>query len=119
MGRTRAPAASGTRRPARPPSRVAGSRRVPVHPGHFLETRYLKPLAISQQALADALGISRRRVNEFVRGRRAITADTAVRLAMYFGNDARFWMELQAAWDVHEALKRIEADSSADQALHD
>jgi addiction module HigA family antidote len=80
--------------------------RAPPHPGQFLDTRYLKPLNISQTALAQALGISRRRVNELVNGRRAITADTAVRLAMYFGNDAAFWMHLQVAWDMHAALRR-------------
>jgi addiction module HigA family antidote len=84
-----------------------GSRRAPVHPGYFLETRFLKPLAITQQALAQALGISRRRVNELIRGRRGITADTAVRLALFFGNEASFWMQLQADWDLHEAVKRL------------
>lgn len=92
-------------RGAVPPS---GGRR-PALPGHFLETRYLKPLGISQQALAQAIGVSRRRVNEFVRGRRAITADTAVRLAHFFGNEPRFWMELQSAWDLHEAQRRFVA----------
>jgi addiction module HigA family antidote len=86
--------------------------RQPPHPGLFLETRYLKPLAISQQTLARELGISRRRVNEFIRGRRGITADTAVRLARFFGNDERFWMELQAAWDVHAAARRLDAETS-------
>lgn len=83
------------------------ARRAPVHPGYFLESRFLKPLAITQQALAQALGISRRRVNELIRGHRGITADTAVRLAMYFGNDASFWMQLQTDWDLHEAAKRL------------
>ncbi len=83
------------------------ARRTPVHPGHFLETRFLKPLHITQQGLAKALGISRRRVNELIRGHRGITADTAVRLAIYFGNDAAFWMQLQTDWDLHEAAKRL------------
>jgi addiction module HigA family antidote len=85
-----------------------GAKRTPVHPGHFLETRFLKPLAITQQALALALGISRRRVNELIRGHRGITADTAVRLAMFFGNEASFWMQLQIDWDLHEATKRLQ-----------
>ena len=80
--------------------------RKPPHPGEFLETRFLKPLGISQTELAEALGVSRRRVNELVNGRRAITPDTAVRLAMYFGNDAAFWMHLQVAWDMHAARSR-------------
>lgn len=85
-----------------------GARRAPPHPGYFLETRFLKPLGITQQALAQTLGISRRRVNELIRGHRGITADTAVRLALFFGNDAAFWMQLQTDWDLHEAAKRLQ-----------
>jgi addiction module HigA family antidote len=91
------------------PARLALSSRKPPHPGEFLETRFLEPMAISQTELAHALGISRRRVNELVNGRRAITPDTAVRLAMYFGNDAAFWMHLQVAWDMHAALRGVAA----------
>ena len=102
--------------PRRGPPPVEGRRaslapaaRKPPRPGEFLETRYLRPLAINQTELARALGISRRRVNELVNGRRAITPDTAVRLALYFGNDAMFWMHLQVAWDVHIALRELAA----------
>ena len=91
------------------PGALAVSPRKPPHPGEFLETRFLKPLGISQTGLADALGVSRRRVNELINGRRAITPDTAVRLAMYFGNDAAFWMHLQVAWDMHAAVRRVVA----------
>jgi addiction module HigA family antidote len=84
---------------------------MPPHPGQFLESRYLKPLGINQTELAAALAISRRRVNELIRGRRAITADTALRLARFFGNDATFWMHLQVAWDIHAARKRLRARS--------
>jgi len=84
------------------------ARRAPPHPGYFLETRFLKPLGITQQALAATLGVSRRRVNELIRGHRGITADTAVRLAMFFGNEAAFWMQLQTDWDLHEAAKRLQ-----------
>jgi len=90
-------------------ARLAPAARKPPRPGEFLETRYLKPLAINQTELARALGISRRRVNELVNGRRAITPDTAVRLALYFGNDAMFWMHLQVAWDVHIAVRELQA----------
>ena len=86
---------------------LGGAARTPLHPGHFLETRFLEPLAISQQDLASALGISRRRVNEIIRGHRSITPDTAVRLACYFGNDAAFWLELQLAWDLHAVIKNF------------
>jgi len=85
------------------------ARRAPPHPGHFLESRFLKPLGITQQALATEIGVSRRRVNELIRGRRGITADTAVRLAIYFGNEPAFWMQLQTDWDLHEAAKRLQS----------
>lgn len=90
-------------------SDLAPAARKPPRPGEFLDSRYLKPLGINQTELARALDISRRRVNELVNGRRAITPDTAVRLAMYFGNDAMFWMHLQVAWDMHVALREMRA----------
>ena len=95
---------AAAQRPA--PARLPG--RTPPHPGQFLESRFLRPLGISQTELAAALGVSRRRVNELIRGHRGITADTAVRLAMFFGNEASFWMQLQTDWDLHEAAKRIQ-----------
>ena len=84
----------------------------PIHPGEILSEEYLKPLGITQQALATSLGISRRRVNELIRGHRGITADTAVRLARYFGNEATFWMQLQCDWDLHEAARRLKLSRS-------
>jgi addiction module HigA family antidote len=90
------------------------ARRAPPHPGHFLETRFLKPLGITQQLLAAMLGVSRRRVNELIRGHRSITADTAVRLALFFGNEASFWMQLQTDWDLHHAQNALRVrDGSA------
>jgi addiction module HigA family antidote len=106
---------SGTRRKggaggvSRPP--LAFSSRTPMHPGHFLESRFLAPLAINQTELASALGISRRRVNEMIRGRRAITPDTALRLATYFGTDPMFWMHLQLAWDMRTAARSVRSAS--------
>ena len=103
--------AAGVRAPAARRRRTVmpmASRR-PPRPGEFLATRYMKPLSINQTELAHALGISRRRVNELINGRRAITPDTAVRLAMFFGNDAVFWMHLQVAWDMHHALRDLVA----------
>jgi addiction module HigA family antidote len=93
------------RRPA--PARLPG--RTPPHPGQFLESRYLRPLGLSQTELAAALGVSRRRVNELINGRRGITADTAVRLALFFRNDAAFWMHLQVAWDMRHAARGVRA----------
>lgn len=77
--------------------------RAPLHPGQFLDTRFLQPGHISQEALAAALGISRRRINELVCGKRAVTPDTAVRLALHFGTDVAFWLEMQFAWDLRQA----------------
>lgn len=102
----RPPAATATAAAAAGNARAlpAGTRH-PIHPGRFLETRFLVPAAISQDALARALGISRRRVNELVRGRRAISPDTAVRLGRFFGTDPRFWSALQAEWDTFQAMR--------------
>lgn len=111
----RAAAKTGSRARAAPAAALAAraaprlvARRAPPHPGYFLETRFLKPLGITQQALASTLGVSRRRVNELIRGHRGITADTAVRLGRYFGNEPAFWMQLQTDWDLHEAAKRLQ-----------
>ena len=100
------PGPAGRRRPA---AALGVSSRRPPLPGEFLATRFLKPLAITQSDLAQALGVSRRRVNALINGRRAITPDTAVRLGMYFGNDAAFWMHLQVAWDMHAAVRQMRA----------
>ncbi|HVO91079.1 MAG TPA: HigA family addiction module antitoxin [Casimicrobiaceae bacterium] len=89
------------------PSDLAVSSRTPLHPGRFLQTRFLTPLGITQTELALALGISRRRVNELIRGRRTITPDTALRLGLFFRNDPMFWMTLQSAWDIHAARRAL------------
>ena len=91
------------------PAALAPSSRRPPMPGAFIATRFLKPLGITQTELALALGVSRRRVNELVNGRRAITPDTAVRLAAFFGNDPTFWMHLQVAWDMHAMVRESRA----------
>ena len=98
-------------KPGPAPVKLPG--RTPPHPGQFLESRFLKPLSISQTELASALGVSRRRVNELINGRRGITPDTAVRLAMYFRNDAAFWMHLQVAWDMRNAVRSVRARKPA------
>ncbi len=66
-----------------------------VHPGEILLEEFLKPMGISQNRIANDIGVSPRRINEIVLGRRAITADTAIRLAYYFGTTEGFWMGLQ------------------------
>ena len=79
----------------------------PVHPGKVLLRDYLEAKGISQNALARDLGVPPRRINEIVLGKRGISADTAIRLAKRFGNSERFWMQLQADFDLEEARKAI------------
>jgi addiction module HigA family antidote len=109
------PGAAGAAPPGAAPARrrataLRASSRRPPRPGDFLESRYMKPLSINQTELAQALGISRRRVNELINGKRGITPDTAVRLALFFGNEPTFWMHLQVAWDMHVAMKELNAN---------
>ncbi len=78
-----------------------------VHPGEVLLEEFLAPMGISQNGLARELGVPPRRVNEIVHGQRAVTADTALRLARYFGTSEGFWMGLQADYDLEEARKRL------------
>lgn len=75
----------------------------PVHPGEILREEFMKPLGLSSNALAVALGVTAARVNEIARERRGITADTALRLARFFGTTHQFWMNLQAAYDIDVA----------------
>ena len=75
----------------------------PVHPGEVLREDYLVPLNMSANALARALHVPAPRVNDIVRERRGVTADTAMRLARYFGGDARSWLNLQVAYDLRMA----------------
>jgi addiction module HigA family antidote len=83
-------------------------RQIPlVTPGEILAEEWLEPMNISQYALAKAIGVSARRINEIVNGQRAITADTAVRLGAYFGTDAQSWMNLQAHYDTEMAREKI------------
>ncbi|MEW6488724.1 MAG: HigA family addiction module antitoxin [Thermodesulfobacteriota bacterium] len=86
----------------------------PVHPGEVLREEFLVPLGLSANALAKALRVPAPRVNDIVRERRGVTADTAMRLARYFGGDARSWLNLQAAYDLRVAeiqdAQRIERE---------
>ncbi len=86
----------------------------PVHPGEILREDFLVPLGMSANALAKALNVPAPRINDIVRERRGISADTAMRLARYFGGDARSWLNLQAAYDLRvaeiENAKRIEKE---------
>ncbi len=71
-----------------------------IHPGEILAEEFLKPLKITQYRLARDTGVSPRRINEIVKGTRAVTADTALRFARFFGTTAQFWMNLQSKYDL-------------------
>ena len=71
----------------------------PVHPGEVLAEEYLEPLGVTQHRFAVAIGVPRRRINEIVHGKRGISADTALRLARFFGTSERFWLTLQSRYD--------------------
>jgi addiction module HigA family antidote len=75
----------------------------PVHPGEVIREDFMVPLGLSANALAKALNVPAPRINDIVRGRRGVSADTAMRLARYFGGDARSWLNLQAAYDLRVA----------------
>src|SRR5262245_18629037 len=79
----------------------------PVHPGEILLEEFLSPLGISQYRLAKETSVPARRINEVVRGLRSISADTALRLARYFGTSERFWLNLQARYDLEVEKDRL------------
>jgi antitoxin HigA-1 len=92
-----------------------------VHPGEVLREEYLAPLRLSVNALAMALGVPATRIHEIVKERRGITADTAERLARYFGGDAASWLALQADYDLQEDLGhtgRLVPSTGAEQRFH-
>lgn len=78
-----------------------------IHPGEILLEEFLVPMDISQNALARGIAVPPRRINEIVLGKRAISADTALRLARYFGTSEQFWMGLQSDYDLEEARKQL------------
>src|SRR5450759_360590 len=77
-----------------------GKKLPPIHPGEILREDFMKPLGLSANALARALGVTPARINEIVRGHRRVTADTALRLARFFGTDAQSWLNLQSHYDL-------------------
>ncbi|MCB0071306.1 MAG: HigA family addiction module antidote protein [Caldilineaceae bacterium] len=82
----------------------------PIHPGEILLEEFLDPMGISQYRIAKDIGVPPRRINEIVHGKRSISPDTALRLARYFGMSERFWMNLQARYDLE-----VEKDKLADR----
>lgn len=88
----------------------------PVHPGEILLEDFLKPMAVSQYRLARALGVPPQRIHDLVHGRRAITADTALRLARVFSMEPQFWMNLQSRYDLEVAADTLQARIEAEVA---
>jgi antitoxin HigA-1 len=81
-----------------------------IHPGEVLREEFLLPLGITQYRLAKEIGVTEARISAICSGKRAITADTALRLAAFFGTTSGFWMGLQADYDMEEAAKELSAD---------
>jgi addiction module HigA family antidote len=79
----------------------------PIHPGEILLEEFLKPMDISQYRLAKAVSVPARRINEIVHGKRSVTADTALRLSMFFGMSDRFWLNLQTRYDLEVEKDRL------------
>jgi addiction module HigA family antidote len=94
--------------------RKSDERGIPIHPGEFLREDFLTPLRLSANALAIALRVPVTRISEIVRERRGITADTALRLARYFGTTPDFWMKMQMSYDLalahKQSMTRIEVE---------
>jgi antitoxin HigA-1 len=89
----------------------------PVHPGEVLMEDFIRALGISQNKVAVAIGVPPRRINEIVHGKRSVTADTALRLAKYFGTSAQFWLNLQDFYDLDVQSDSIQAHLDAIEPL--
>ncbi len=87
---------------------MSAKKMAPVHPGEILLEEFLKPLGISQYRLAKDITVPPRRINEIVQGKRSITADTALRLARYFGLSERFWLNLQSRYDLEVEKDKLD-----------
>jgi addiction module HigA family antidote len=86
---------------------MARKRLAPIHPGEILAEDFLKPLTLTEYRLAKGLRVPARRINEIVHGKRAVTADTALRLARFFRNSPRFWLNLQSSYDLEVEADRL------------
>lgn len=89
----------------------------PIHPGEVLMEDFIQGFGITQNKLAVSVGVSPRRINEIVHGKRAITADTALRLGKYFGTSAQFWLNLQSHYDLDVAEDRVAGQIDAIKPL--
>ncbi len=97
---------------------MAKKKMAPIHPGEVLLEEFLDPMEITQYRLAKAIHVPARRINEIVLGKRAITADTALRLARYFGTSERFWMNLQARYDLEVEKDRLGSRLDREVEVH-
>ncbi len=89
----------------------------PVHPGEILPEDFLRPLGLSQYKLAKGLSVPPRRINEIVLGKRSVSADTALRLARFFGTSDRFWLDLQTSYDLDVERDRLAGRLSKEVAV--
>ncbi|MCF7817450.1 MAG: HigA family addiction module antidote protein [Kiritimatiellales bacterium] len=89
---------------------------VPIHPGEILQEEFLEPMGISQYKLAKDTSVPPRRINEIVHGKRAISANTALRLAKYFGNTPQFWLNLQSHYDLE--MEKDKLGNALDSEVH-
>lgn len=90
----------------------------PIHPGEILLEEFLEPMGVSQYRLARDISVPPRRINEIVHGQRGVTADTALRLARYFGTSDRFWMNLQAHYELDVERRRLGRRLVREVAVH-
>jgi addiction module antidote protein, HigA family len=88
-----------------------------THPGEVLLEEFMKPFGLSSRALSEAIGVPGNRVSDIVRQRRDVSADTAIRLGRYFGTDPRFWLNLQAAYDLSRAESEHDYSQLSGRAL--
>jgi addiction module HigA family antidote len=95
---------------------MAKQKLLPIHPGEILMEEFLKPMDISQYRLAKDISVPARRINEIIQGKRSITPDTALRLSRYFGLSERFWVNLQARYDIEVEKDRLK--DRLDEEVH-
>jgi addiction module HigA family antidote len=96
---------------------MARKAHAPIHPGEILLEEFLEPMELSQYRLAKDISVPARRINEIVHGKRGVTADTALRLARYFGTSERFWMNLQIRHDLEVEKERLKGRLTREVAI--
>ena len=89
-----------------------------IHPGEILEEEFLKPMGITAYKLSQAIGVPQTRTSQILKGRRRVTADTALRLAKFFGTSTKFWLGLQNDFDIEEELQTIKKELEQIETLN-